>query len=767
MRHWFHAAVAASVSALLSATAAIAQSDPPGRVGRISYLQGTVSFHDDDEQRWSPALLNFPVTSGGAIWTEPGGRAEVVVAGTRLRLQGTTQIDVETLDDEQFRLVLSQGRVDVRGTDITSYRPFEVRTPRGAVRLLEDGDYMIDAGTTQDPTRIGVRRGLAQFVDPAGDAHEIRAGEVGTATGGQSVALAIERASPPPLPPEWAVRDRVVADRPPQYLPTAVTGYEDLDAYGNWIAGGEYGQVWVPRSVPAGWAPYRHGRWVWVRPWGWTWVDDAPWGFAPFHYGRWTQYGGRWVWVPPARRERAVYAPAIVGFVGGLGAELALGVGRGPSVGWFPLGPREVYVPPYTTNRTYIRNINVTNVTNITEIDRRIEYVERRGDARRDDRRETDRWNYINRRHATVVPVDAFVRSQPTKRSALQVRADQLARAEVAPVAAPPAARIPERTSPASPDPQRPGAKAPVTRGPDTRGPDTKTPPETAAPVAPRTQLGGMPTIGRPERPQRPPAPGPTITRAPARPDTTPAMPPAPGQPAAPPAAPKQGIPEDKSVKPSAPTSPGRDKPDDKSSRPTDDDKAAPPSQGAPSAKGAAPDDRTRSSDPSTKPTLPPLRERSPQTTPKPQTPPPASRIEPKPAAPPATKPSQDREGDPDRAAPTAPKPPPSAAPKPDQAPPSRRTAQPPAPTPREAPEPRATPQQQPEQANPPPPPRQPRQQPPQAKPPAQPQRPSPDVQQATPPPQRQEAPPRRAAPAPQRQQPSSDEDRRKEKDRD
>ena len=22
-------------------------------------------------------------------------------------------------------------------------------------------------------------------------------------------------------------------------------------------------------------------------PWGWTWVDDAPWGFAPFHYGRW------------------------------------------------------------------------------------------------------------------------------------------------------------------------------------------------------------------------------------------------------------------------------------------------------------------------------------------------------------------------------------------------------------------------------------------------------------------------------------------------
>ena len=53
--------------------------------------------------------------------------------------------------------------------------------------------------------------------------------------------------------------------------------------------------------VAAGWAPYRYGRWAWVRPWGWTWVDDAPWGFAPFHYGRWVcGRGERWCWAPGA-----------------------------------------------------------------------------------------------------------------------------------------------------------------------------------------------------------------------------------------------------------------------------------------------------------------------------------------------------------------------------------------------------------------------------------------------------------------------------------
>ncbi len=92
--------------------------------------------------------------------------------------------------------------------------------------------------------------------------------------------------------------------------------------------------MWVPNGTPAGWAPYHYGHWVWVDPWGWTWVDDAPWGFAPFHYGRWAYVGGYWGWVPGPIAARPVYAPALVAWVGG-GAVEAEWLGS-------RFGPREV-----------------------------------------------------------------------------------------------------------------------------------------------------------------------------------------------------------------------------------------------------------------------------------------------------------------------------------------------------------------------------------------------------------------------------------------
>ncbi|HEX2890778.1 DUF6600 domain-containing protein, partial [Vineibacter terrae] len=628
MQHWLRTAFAASLCLLSVGLAghAVAQADPPARVGRISYLTGTVSYHDNDDQGWSRATLNYPFSSGDALWTEPSGRAEMVVAGARVRLQGATEIEALALDDEQFRLRQPQGRSDLRLMGVPSDRPYEILTPRGTVRLVQDGDYVIEAGTTEDPTRIGVRAGMAQFIDAKGSVLEVHAGEIGLVTGMSPVVFSTERLAPPPMPPEWAARDRLIVYRPaPQYIAASVTGYEDLDAYGSWVAGGDYGQIWVPRAVPAGWAPYRYGHWAWVRPWGWTWIDDAPWGFAPFHYGRWVMFNNRWSWVPPARTVRPVYAPAVVGFVGGSFAELAvMGGNRGPAVGWFPLGPREVYVPPYTTNRTYIRNINVTNVYNVTDIERRADYVERWKD-RREDRRDGERWTYANQRYATVVPADAFARSQQVNRTTVRVQADKMARAEVAPVAAPPA--VMERRMPDA----RPGAKAP----------EPKAPPPMAPPEA-RTSFGGMPTIGKPTRIERTPAPGPSLAHG--RPDAPPALPPA--------AEPKR-------------------------------DDRPPPTGAMPPAKGpgAPPRPDEKMPPPGARPDLPSLRERpsgpqapGPQATPQAPARPPA--VPPAPATPPkqpvrvGPPPVRER----DQAAPP-PAPPPSVAPRPPE-----RVSPPPAP---------------------------------------------------------------------------------------
>ena len=123
-----------------------------------------------------------------------------------------------------------------------------------------------------------------------------------------------------------------------------MTGHEDLDNYGDWSTAADYGAVWYPRSVAADWAPYRYGRWAWVEPWGWTWVDAAPWGFAPFHYGRWVQVRGRWGWAPGAYVARPVWAPALVGWYGGSGWSVSVNVG-GPVYGWVPLAWGEPFRP--------------------------------------------------------------------------------------------------------------------------------------------------------------------------------------------------------------------------------------------------------------------------------------------------------------------------------------------------------------------------------------------------------------------------------------
>src|SRR5262249_50797082 len=132
--------------------------------------------------------------------------------------------------------------------------------------------------------------------------------------------------------------------------------YQDLDQAGVWQETGDYGPVWYPTTVGYDWEPYEYGQWVWVAPWGWTWIDDQPWGFAPFHYGRWVYSGGRWGWCPGDRLRRPIYAPALVGFVGSDPWRFYSRAVRPEH--WVPLAPGEVYQAPYTRNAAYLRVVN-------------------------------------------------------------------------------------------------------------------------------------------------------------------------------------------------------------------------------------------------------------------------------------------------------------------------------------------------------------------------------------------------------------------------
>src|SRR6185436_9631316 len=206
--------------------------------------------------------------------------------------------------------------------------------------------------------------------------------------------------------------DRSISAR---YVSQDIPGYADLDDNGTWSNVPEYGEVWSPR-VDADWSPYSRGHWAWVSPWGWTWVDDAPWGYAPFHYGRWAHYSGRWVWVPGPRLGRPVYSPALVAWVGGGGFSVGIGLGGGPAVGWFALGPREVYYPSYRYSPRYIERVNITNTV----------IVDRRAFASRGYAVNATFVNRDARNGVVVVRQDTLIGGRSVREGSVRVSADVL-----------------------------------------------------------------------------------------------------------------------------------------------------------------------------------------------------------------------------------------------------------------------------------------------------------------------------------------------------
>src|SRR5262249_9170436 len=219
-----------------------------------------------------------------------------------------------------------------------------------------------------------------------------------------------------------------------------MTGYQDLDRYGSWHDTPNYGQVWFPR-VHAGWAPYREGHWAYVQPWGWTWIDDAPWGFTPFHYGPWVQIDRQWAWTPGRAVERPIYAPAVVNFLGGAVVNGGTGGGNNgapPAVGWVPLGPQEVYVPPYRATPDYVRNLNVNNVRDVNQINEatRITNVTNTTTNVTTINRTVVN-NYVNQSAVTVVPTTTMTASRPVAQASREIAPAQLDKAVRAPAAPP------------------------------------------------------------------------------------------------------------------------------------------------------------------------------------------------------------------------------------------------------------------------------------------------------------------------------------------
>lgn len=358
-----------------------AQNDPPSRVARLNLVEGSVSLQPNGQQDWTAATPNYPMTIGDHLWADDNAHAEMHIGSTAIRLSQHTAVAFLNLDDQMTQLRLSAGTINVTVRQLNDNESYEIDTPNSAISLLRPGAYRIDADPDQQVTTVTVRGGDAE-VTAAGAALPLHARQAALITGAGQPQSQVNPAGPPDdFDHWWMDRDDAMTRRPPpRYVSPNMVGYEDLDANGTWRDVSGYGPVWYPNTVPAGWAPYHYGHWAWIDPWGWTWVDDAPWGFAPFHYGRWAFIGGVWGWVPGPVYARPVYAPALVAWVGGpgFGASLAFGVGGG--VAWFPLGVREPFIPAYAVSAVYVNRVNmvevthidVVHVTNITYVNRAV-----------------------------------------------------------------------------------------------------------------------------------------------------------------------------------------------------------------------------------------------------------------------------------------------------------------------------------------------------------------------------------------------------------
>ena len=356
--------------------------DPPSRVARLAYAQGSVSFQPAGTDDWVTARLNRPVTTGDKLWSDNDGRLELQLDGSLLRLSNNTGFSFLNLSDHVTQIQLSAGTLLVRVRRLDESETYEIDTPNLAFSVLRPGLYRISVNEAGDSTAIRIRSGEGE-VTGGGAAYSVHANDFVTFSGTDQLSADSEgNGNREDQFDSWSTsRDRRYENSDSsRYVSADVVGYEDLDDHGSWRHTPENGYVWFPRTTQANWAPYHNGHWDYIEPWGYTWVDDEPWGFAPFHYGRWVNYEGSWGWVPAAPRAegavyvRPVYAPALVAWVGGPHFAIGVGVGGGEtygsgvSVGWFPLGPREVYVPSYRVSRNYVNNVNVSNTTVTTTL---------------------------------------------------------------------------------------------------------------------------------------------------------------------------------------------------------------------------------------------------------------------------------------------------------------------------------------------------------------------------------------------------------------
>src|SRR3954471_20316921 len=115
------------------------ESDPPGRVARLSYADGSVSLQPAGVEDWADATINRPLTTGDKLWADQNSRAELDIGSAAIRIGSTTGFSFLNLDDRSAQMNVTAGTAIVHVRSLDEDQSFEIDTPNVAVVLQSPG----------------------------------------------------------------------------------------------------------------------------------------------------------------------------------------------------------------------------------------------------------------------------------------------------------------------------------------------------------------------------------------------------------------------------------------------------------------------------------------------------------------------------------------------------------------------------------------------------------------------------------------------------
>src|ERR1700722_8945059 len=210
------------------------QDDPPSRVARLGYLQGSVSFQPAGESEWVEAAQNRPMTTGDQMWVDQDSHAELSLGSAVIDLNGNTGVSFLNLDDHTAPVQLSAGSLNVRVRHLDRDDVFEIDTPNQAFSIFQPGRYRVEASEDGSYTVVSIREGEGESTGN-GQTYTVHAGQRATFDGTDTLNAQVENLGGPDDFDNWSDgRYRRYEDsRSARYVSPDVVGYEDLDDNGD------------------------------------------------------------------------------------------------------------------------------------------------------------------------------------------------------------------------------------------------------------------------------------------------------------------------------------------------------------------------------------------------------------------------------------------------------------------------------------------------------------------------------------------------------